>query len=319
MSTKMEESEVPIKNDIKLELSPLHSPLRVGQWYSLTVTIKKGGIPTAHTGYLKIEAFQEDNKEPREILLRDEPKIEADGNSTMAFKLTEPTKAVESKPKKTVVRVSLFESKEPNSKLIISIDTHPLVVFKFGLKVIESHSNPYIFYKDKGGKDQGIELEVRLVDENDTLVVDKDLMLMPVLLYEGGAKVSDQSILTMSNDKSALRLSHGKTVVKFRINQVSTKHCNQKFCILMTQACRENEFPEVAPAISIPVDVRSKKNKRPIPSGSGSYIPGLSSVSNDTDFNANKRFRLGSESRSNIHFDPDSKQKPPFCFTYFEY
>jgi hypothetical protein len=164
-----------------------------------------------------------------------------------------------------------------------------LVVFKYGLKVIEEHSSSYIFYKDKGGKDQGIELEIKLVDDKDNLVTDKDVLLMPVLLYEGGSKVQDQSILSMSHDKTALRLSNGKTSLKFRINQVSTKHCNQKFCILITQAVRENDFPEIAPAISVPVDVRSKKNKRPS-TGLG-LSGGLGSGSNETNDTPNKRLR----------------------------
>ncbi len=271
---------------LKLELSPLHSPLRVGQWYSLQVTLKKGGMPTYHPGQLKIDAYQEDTKELRELSVKDAFKLEADGNASIVFKLLEATKVVDSKPKKTIVRVSLYEKDEPNAKPLAHVETHPLIVFKFGLKVIENHSSSYIFYKDKGGKDQGIELEVRLVDEYDNLVVDKDILLMPILLYEGGVKVSDQSILTMSNDKTALRLNHGKTSLKFRINQVSTKHCNQKFCILITQAVRENDFPEVAPAISIPVDVRSKKNKRP-----SNQMVGLSSGSNETDHNPTKRVR----------------------------
>lgn len=305
----MEDSDIPKHSDsLKLELSQLHSPLRVGQWYSLTATVKKGGIPTYYPGVIKVEAFQEDNKEPRELTLRDEIKLEADGNASIVFKLSEPTKVVESKPKKNIIRVTLFDGKEPNSKPIVFADANPVIVFKFGLKVIEAHSAPYIFYKDKGGKDQGIELDIRLVDETDNLVTDKDILLMPVLLYEGGVKVSDQTILTMSNDKTALRLSQGKTCLKFRINQVSTKHCNQKFCILITQACREHDFPEVAPAISIPVDVRSKKNKRPSQSGG---LLGLSSMSNDTDMmNPNKKARiLNSESRSTIMFESERK----FC------
>lgn len=309
----MEETEPVVKSNdpLKLELSPLHSPLRVGQWYSLTVTLKRGGIPIFHPGQLKIDAYQEDSKEPRELAVKDSFKLEADGNASIVFKLLEATKVVDSKPKKTVVRVSLYDKDENSGKALASVETHALIVFKFGLKVIESHSTPYIFYKDKGGKDQGIELEIRLVDDCDNLVVDKDILLMPILLYEGGVKVADQSILTMSNDKTALRLNHGKTSLKFRINQVSTKHCNQKFCILITQApMRDNDFPEVAPASSVPVDVRSKKNKRP----SNSLI-GLSSGSNETgDNNPLKRVRGLSEVQRSVAIldSGDGKFNPPY-------
>jgi hypothetical protein len=286
-------TKTPAMENLKLELSPIHSPLRVGQWYSLSVTCKKNFLPSHHHGLIKIEAFQEDTKEAREIIIREigDIKLEGDGIARLGFKLGEATKVVDGKPKKTIIRVTLRDTEASDSKIIASVDSHPLVVFKYGLKVIEEHTSPYIFYKDKGGKDQGIELEIKLVDDKDNLVTDKDVLLMPVLLYEGGSKVQDQSILSMSHDKTALRLSHGKTNLKFRINQVSTKHCNQKFCILITQAVRENDFPEIAPAISVPVDVRSKKNKRPNTGSSSSLLGGFGSASNETNETPNKRLR----------------------------
>eukprot|EP01031_Cornospumella_fuschlensis_P040803 gene40803-49764_t len=132
--------------------------------------------------------------------------------------------------------------------------------------IAEEHSERYEFFKDIGGKDKGIELTVSLADANNSPVTTRSLAITPVLLYEDGSVVADQTILQTSDDVSSMHIPEGMFSapnLKFRIAQVSSKHGGRAFRIRMQpNLLLSPGAADVMPGLSVPVEVKSKI-KRP--------------------------------------------------------
>jgi hypothetical protein len=186
-------------------------------------------------------------------------------------------------------------NRESREQVILSpIYSSPFSLVEYTFKVETHLAEPCIFFKDKGGKDAGISLTVflyKIIKDPITNQIKEELVdtvnneivkVRPCLIYENGSMVIDQTILKSINEAENFIISNGSTKLKFRINQVSSKHLNQKFCIQMQQFLRSgSSHPNsrffVAPGRSAPIDVRSKQNLKP----NQSHQQSVENVAND--------------------------------------
>lgn len=156
-----------------------------------------------------------------------------------------------------------------NGSTLEAIESSPFSVVEHYLHVVTSLLPPYVFYKDVGGKDNGIMLTVYLKKstglsvDSDPLVTTRTITFRPSLRYEDGQLVPDQKILqSFTGAHSYIISSFGSTELKFRINEVSSKHRNERFCIAMEHYVSDgsSEPLDIAPGSTVGIEIRSKVN-----------------------------------------------------------
>ncbi|GAB5372175.1 hypothetical protein AAMO2058_001642900 [Amorphochlora amoebiformis] len=139
-----------------------------------------------------------------------------------------------------------------------------------------------------------IDIQLYLVDSNDTMKVGSRLPIEITLHYQDGDKVPDQSILETMGPDLAIS-TQGMAVVKFRICEVSMKHENRKFCLKFACSTVDPMHQMVMPVVSQPMTVILHKLKiRPTPAfpkvwykdegGRDKFIP-LNAVLEDQNMN----------------------------------
>jgi len=120
------------------------------------------------------------------------------------------------------------------------------------------------FYKDEGGRDRCMSVNVGLYDERDQPLRNRRLSLDLTLLYSPSlSPVMKKDIFRVigPTEKSALD-DNGKTKLDFRIDDVSKNHTGQSFVVKIS--AKEPNDDIVAPTETPPVSVRSKRTtKRP--------------------------------------------------------
>ena len=182
--------------------------------------------------------------------------------------------------KKFVILFSVFQednitkavsSAIPYIKPVIS---PPLLCVTHRLVIEEENREPFIWFKDEGGREKCIDLKIVLKDHNNQIVRNRKVKLKVTLCYFGGAIVNAQDLLTLSSDSRLMIEDHnsnvqiaGETQIKYRINEVSKTHQSQPFCVYISPDTSFSPlFGDIAPAYSVPVEIRSKRNnpnKRP--------------------------------------------------------
>jgi hypothetical protein len=218
------------------------------------------------------------------------------GEFSFQFQLTHLTKlTTQDLVNNTLKKMFFIISVIQNDEILLQRETEPFICVKYQLivKCLQT-TDPYLlFYKDRGGKESGIELSITLENEQGNMVLNKTVDLKATLLYENGLQVLDQGLLVATSShnnpmtREDFQLKNGYRQLKFRINQVSSKHCNQKFVIHIAAPLFADDgctlikdYYEIAPADSIPIEVRSKKNKRP-----QKFEPGAEHISEIHDEN----------------------------------
>lgn len=151
--------------------------------------------------------------------------------------------------------------------MLDAIESPSFSVVEYYLHVKTEMMYPYVFYKDVGGKDSGILLTVHLkkstLEESDPDVTTRTISFRPSLQYEDGNLVPDQKILQSFTGAHSFMISaSGPSLLKFRINEVSSKHRNLRFCIVMEHFVPDgsNEPLNIAPGSSEAIEIRSKVN-----------------------------------------------------------
>lgn len=171
--------------------------------------------------------------------------------------------------------------------MIIACILHVVVICRL---VIQNNSLPDVWFKDEGGRDKCIELNICLKDHNDDTIVERKVPLKVFLLYADGNRVLKQEILKISPD-SKLHLGkylylglvfcvdlhvtlsffvswfrfaddRGQASLRLRIDDVSKNHQKQSFLIQI--APDTNSHPlnnDISPDECTPLEVRSKRNK----------------------------------------------------------
>lgn len=150
----------------------------------------------------------------------------------------------------------IFDGTNPITAQTLRGQTNPFVCVRHKLVIREENQTPYAWYKDEGGKDKCIEFQAILIDGNNTIVLGRVVPLRAVLMYYGGQPVLQQNILTVSPDSRAAIDETGIAKIKLRINEVSNRHRGQLFQVLVSPHFND----DVSPALSMPVEVRSKRN-----------------------------------------------------------
>lgn len=153
-----------------------------------------------------------------------------------------------------------------------------------------------IWYKDEGGKDHGIDLTISVIAEEDGEPITSlphPIPYMITLLYSTGDAVlynhQKGSIFTILPDPNAainplnalttntvnpsvaacvIDPSTGSNTKRIRINDISKNHQRQNFILRITPDITKLKQPyvyssDIAPVDSLPIEVRSKRTKRP--------------------------------------------------------
>jgi len=123
---------------------------------------------------------------------------------------------------------------------------------------------PPKWFKDEGGKNNCIELSVKLEDEGNGAFKNKaEIPLQVALVYEDGKEVTKQSILQTARDNPMSTDSDGQYTLRFRVDEVSQRHQGQNFRIkIMPNTLISPGTAAVAPAVTNAFTVLSKRKMR---------------------------------------------------------
>lgn len=135
-----------------------------------------------------------------------------------------------------------------------------IFVIKYRIQIDSVEGNPIIFYKDQGGKDKTINLNVSVRDERNNLA-NRKVPLQLLLLYENGHQVINQDILKVIGGNKVID-ELGIAHFRLRIEEVSKNHQKLKFQIEF----RPDNFHlngDICSELSPLIEVRSKiKHKK---------------------------------------------------------
>lgn len=154
----------------------------------------------------------------------------------------------------------LFRISSPYPE-IMPCYSNTITCYKYRL-VFETESPFNPWFKDENRQDRYLDYRLVLVNANNEVIHDKYFLIEAAVYYENGSPVPLQSIMSLHIDSNMYINELGRASVRFRINDVSKNHQKQRFCLVVScKPSPESEF--VAPAISQPLEVRSKRTKRP--------------------------------------------------------
>eukprot|EP01034_Spumella_vulgaris_P031174 gene31174-38521_t len=159
---------------------------------------------------------------------------------------------------------------------IAPLSSHGMLVIKHRLLVkldLRDNGNEDrqdIWFKDEGGKDNCIDVHVRLVDQNGNLVTTRSVPLRLTLQYASGENVLKQDLLVVMPDSSMSVEKSGCALIKLRINDVSKNHQRQQFHITVSPDTGAAPLlNDVSADESHNIEVKSKRTKRTRDSLSG--------------------------------------------------
>jgi len=151
---------------------------------------------------------------------------------------------------------------------IASGKSHGVKVIKHRLELSQEPAAAWDtdWYKDEGGRDKSIPLNIRLLDARGNLVKNRALPLKVTLHYD---KTLNLAPLTNQNNEEILKLSpdsvmtiqDGEASLRVRIEDVSKNHQGQPFVISVGPDPSDPFDHDVHPAYSPSVLVKSKRNK----------------------------------------------------------
>lgn len=136
------------------------------------------------------------------------------------------------------------------------IRSDPMTVITYEL-IIEQPP-PSLWYKDSGGRDNFIDMRVRLVDHRHMSVTSRRVPLKVTLYYENGVMVPKQDILKVEGEILILE-RRGEASMRFRIEEVSRSHQRQKFIVRISPDTHLNPRNyDINPVETPPIEVMSK-------------------------------------------------------------
>lgn len=150
-----------------------------------------------------------------------------------------------------------------------TIFTRPITIVSARLKVDPIDWEP-TWYKDEGGREKCMQVRVTLSDKNGDPVGGRKIPLKFTLLYDNGQslRVLNQDILKVfGSGRQYMNPNASPVVISFRIEDVSKNHQGMAFKLEIAPDSLRTAS-DIAPGISPPVSIRSKRNKRQRSSGS---------------------------------------------------
>ncbi|CEG49679.1 uncharacterized protein PHALS_07431 [Plasmopara halstedii] len=153
---------------------------------------------------------------------------------------------------------------------IESVFSSPVHVVKEKLQIIVQP--PDVWFKDEGGREKCMTVDLTLVPAPGTYVEDRVVPLAVKLLYESGCLVSNPSILRLFPDMRP-NMTHGRATISFRIDDVSKNHQGQSFMLEIGPEQQEGSsmFQDIAPTRTSVIAIRSKRNKRKLNAQGAAY------------------------------------------------
>ncbi|RYG70104.1 hypothetical protein EON64_01070 [archaeon] len=179
----------------------------VGQEFELHVTARRGRSLHRCNHRLAITCISSQSNKTLETRIDTVTATLHDGVCCVTLSVLEGA-ILESNGQPSICYLQVVAVNE-DTDLQLTGKTNHFVPVKHKIVIAEDRSERYEFYKDIGGKDKGIELTVSLADARNTIVTSRSLAITPVLLYEDGSVVADQTILQTSDDVSAMHLPEG--------------------------------------------------------------------------------------------------------------
>ena len=124
------------------------------------------------------------------------------------------------------------------------------------------------WYKDQGGRDKCMELNIQLKDQDGLLVTDREIPLIVTLHYDFHGRPQarpthhNQTIALLQTTKTCdPTVRNGKACIRVRINDVSKNHQSRAFIVKVSPDIAANPgLFDVAATWSTPVIVKSKVN-----------------------------------------------------------
>mmetsp|Transcript_724 Transcript_724/g.733 ORF Transcript_724/g.733 Transcript_724/m.733 type:complete len:356 (-) Transcript_724:1505-2572(-) len=153
--------------------------------------------------------------------------------------------------------------------------TNPMLCIQHRLLIKDMKENPVVWYKDEGGREKSIDMSVSLYDSSDAKVFNRRIHLKLTLQYENGQDCPRQEILRLNSD-SRLYIDEttGEALLRFRIDEVSRSHQKQLFRVLVSpDSVHYPLTSDISPDLSVPIEVRSKRNKKEKTGGQDSDNP----------------------------------------------
>lgn len=161
-------------------------------------------------------------------------------------------------------------------KDVTAVQSNRMLCVRYRLVIradVPDTPTPDVWYKDDGGRDNKIDLHVQLLDSESNRVSDRRVPLKVLLVYGSGEQVLQQNLLLITPESKQYIDESGMTLLRVRINDVSKNHQRQKFSVLVRpDTSREPFLNDISPDVSKPVEVKSKRSKRPAGSGSSSLF-----------------------------------------------
>ncbi|CAN0158979.1 unnamed protein product, partial [Ectocarpus sp. 8 AP-2014] len=154
--------------------------------------------------------------------------------------------------------------------------TDKLTVIRNRLEILENPGNPVPdqWYKDEGGRENCVELQVHLLGPSGEEVKSRRVPLRLVLMYDNMHRVQNQEILKLSPDSKLVIDEHGKATLRVRIEEVSKNHQKQAsqggagaggaFRIKVEPDVQEQPLSmDISSVVSKPITVLSKRINKP--------------------------------------------------------
>ncbi|CAM9113936.1 unnamed protein product, partial [Ascophyllum nodosum] len=144
--------------------------------------------------------------------------------------------------------------------------TDKLTVIRNRLEIRENPENPVPdqWYKDEGGRENCVELQVHLLGSSGEEVKSRRVPLRLVLMYENMHRVHNQEILKLSPDSKLVIDDQGKATLRVRIEEVSKNHQKQAFRIKVEPDVQEQPTSmDISSVVSKPITVLSKRINKP--------------------------------------------------------
>jgi len=138
---------------------------------------------------------------------------------------------------------------------LIGVST-PMMSVRYRLESQTSMS-PIIWFKDRGGKKNCIEVPVRLVSSQGTNVTGVYCPIKVELIYSDGESVPDQSLLDLR--ESRLLIQNGICSMRIKIKEVSMRHKGKLFALKISpDILKAPNTKEISCTVSSFIEVRSK-------------------------------------------------------------
>lgn len=155
----------------------------------------------------------------------------------------------------------------------------PMMSVRYRLESPTSIS-PIIWFKDRGGKKNCVEVPVRLRSPEGVNVTRVNCPIKVELIYADGESVPDQSLLEIINRESrSLMISSqsGECLLRIRIKEVSMRHKGKLFALKISpDILKAPSTKEISSTVSRFIEVRSKI--------AGLSAPSITSISNPQQF-----------------------------------